>query len=80
MDLVHRAGSLAGSPHRPAEGSTADSRAADTDQFYLLLSELARHVGGSRLLRDCAGTQAWPRHGVYFFFEDGETAPTAAAG
>lgn len=52
--------------------SSADSRVADTNRFYLLLSELARRVGGSRMLRDCTGGQDWPRHGVYFFFEDGE--------
>lgn len=53
-------------------GDSADIRAANTDHFYLLLSELTRRVGGSRLLRDCSGEQDWPRHGVYFFFEDGE--------
>jgi hypothetical protein len=58
--------------HNPGAGSSPDSRAADTNHFYLLLSELARRVGGSRMLRDCTGARDWPRHGVYFFFEDGE--------
>jgi hypothetical protein len=58
---------------RSGSDSSADSRAADTDHFYLLLDELARREGGPRLLRDCTGAQDWPRHGVYFFFEDGET-------
>jgi len=58
--------------HSPGADSSAGSRAADTNRFYLLLSELARRVGGSRMLRDCAGAQDWPRHGVYFFFEDCE--------
>ena len=59
--------------HRSVPDSSADSRAADTDRFYLLLGELARRVGGPRLLRYCTGAQDWPRLGVYFFFEDGET-------
>jgi hypothetical protein len=59
--------------HRSGPGISADSRAADTDRFYLLLGELARRVGGPRLLCDCTGAQDWPRHGVYFFFEDGES-------
>ncbi len=58
--------------HSPGADSSADSRAADTNRFYSLLSELARRVGGSRVLRDCTGTQDWPRCGVYLFFEDGE--------
>jgi hypothetical protein len=58
--------------HSPGAGNSADSRAADTHHFYLLLSELGRRVGGSRILRDCTGAGDWPRHGVYFFFEDGE--------
>jgi hypothetical protein len=59
--------------HSPGPGSSGDIRAADITHFYLLLSELARRVGGPRLLRDCTGAQDWPRQGVYFFFEDGET-------
>jgi len=58
--------------HSPGAGNLPGSRAADTDHFYLLLDELAQRVGGSRLLRDCTGAGDWPRHGVYFFFEDGE--------
>lgn len=58
--------------HNSGPGISADSQAADTNHFYLLLDELARRVGGPRLLRDCTGAQDWPRRGVYFFFEDGE--------
>jgi hypothetical protein len=47
-------------------------RQADTDQFYHLLAELAHREQGPRRLGDCAGTGPWPRHGVYFFYEDGE--------
>ena len=44
----------------------------DTDAFYRLLDELRTRVGGSRKLKDCSASTGWPRHGVYFFFEDGE--------
>jgi hypothetical protein len=47
-------------------------RQADTGQFYRLLAELGRREQGPRRLRDCSGTGPWPRHGVYFFYEDGE--------
>jgi hypothetical protein len=60
------------SEHSPGADSSAGSRAADINRFYVLLSGLARRVGGSRMLRDCTGAQNWPRHGVYFFFGDGE--------
>ena len=47
-------------------------RQAHTEHFYGLLTELAQRETGLRRLRDCAGTDEWPRHGVYFFNEDGE--------
>jgi hypothetical protein len=47
-------------------------RHAHTEHFYVLLAELAQREAGPRRLRDCAGTDGWPRHGVYFFYEDGE--------
>jgi hypothetical protein len=56
----------------PEDYPHAGGQAADTNHFYLQLTELTRRVGGLRLLRDCTGAQDWPRHGVYFFFEDGE--------
>lgn len=42
------------------------------DRFYLALGQLAQIVSGPRRLRDCHGSDGWPRHGVYFFFEPGE--------
>ncbi len=48
-------------------------RAADTGRFYDLLGRLATRTGGPRVLRDCSGRMDWPRWGVYFFFEPGET-------
>jgi hypothetical protein len=60
------------SRRRHASGGTGDRR-ADTDEFYWLLDDLARRVGGKRYLRDSNGHSGWPRQGVYFFYEDGET-------
>ncbi|HEU5155664.1 MAG TPA: hypothetical protein VFU43_01610 [Streptosporangiaceae bacterium] len=50
---------------------TGTKRAADTDRFYTLLTALTEKLGRPRL-RDCSA-DGCPRHGVYFFFEDGET-------
>lgn len=55
---------------RPA--ATVD-RLADTRRFYELLARLERRLGGRRRLADCAPGRGWPKRGVYFFFEDGET-------
>jgi hypothetical protein len=45
---------------------------AAVERFYLALGELAAICHGPRCLRDCHGTDGWPRHGVYFFHEPGE--------
>jgi hypothetical protein len=50
----------------------SNDRQAHTDRFYHLLDALAKHEEGPRRLRDCTGADGWPRHGVYFFYEDGE--------
>jgi hypothetical protein len=50
-----------------------DARQAHLDEFYRLLGELADNEHGPRQLAYCTGRDGWPRHGVYFFFEDGET-------
>jgi hypothetical protein len=52
--------------------TTGTRRAADTNRFYALLTALTEKVGRPRL-RDCSAGHGWPSHGVYFFFEDGET-------
>ena len=41
-------------------------------RFYALLDRLEDRCGGRRRLGDCDGRMAWPRRGVYFFFESGE--------
>jgi hypothetical protein len=48
------------------------ARRAHLDSFYRLLADLARREHGPRRLASCTGRDGWPRHGVYFFFEDGE--------
>jgi hypothetical protein len=45
---------------------------AAVEGFYLALRKLAEICHGPRRLRDCHGTERWPLHGVYFFYELGE--------
>lgn len=45
----------------------------DTDAFYALLDQLSSRVGGPRRLKECRRSSGWPSHGVYFFFEEGQT-------
>ena len=52
----------------------------DTVRFYELLDRLADRVGGPRLLQDCSARMGWPRRGVYFFFENGESRSGTGAG
>jgi hypothetical protein len=49
------------------------SRADDTTRFYELLDTLAKRTSGPRQLHECTSRSGWPSHGVYFFFEPGET-------
>ena len=49
-----------------------DRRAHHLKQFYELLAQLERKVGGARRLSKCNGRMGWPRSGVYFFRETGE--------
>ena len=49
-----------------------DRRAHHLTQFYELLAQLERKVGGARRLSECNGRMGWPQRGVYFFREAGE--------
>jgi hypothetical protein len=49
------------------------SRQRHLDEFYGLLDQLAASEDGPRRLKDCTGRDGWPRRGVYFFLERGET-------
>lgn len=48
-------------------------RNSDLNRFYDLLAELEALNGGKRRLGECSGKMAWPKRGVYFFFEPGES-------
>lgn len=50
-----------------------DDRVTNRRRLHDLLDRLAEHQGGRRRLADCHGRLGWPSHGVYFFYEDGET-------
>jgi len=54
-----------------ASRTLADRHCSDLDRFYEMLARLEADVG-KRRLADCSGWMAWPRRGVYFFFENGE--------
>ena len=55
-------------------------RHSDTIRFYELLGRLEGRVGGTHLLAECTGGMGWPRRGLYFFFEPGETRSGSGAG
>ena len=44
----------------------------DLSRFYGLLGDLENKLSGKRILSECNGKMAWPKRGVYFFFENGE--------
>jgi hypothetical protein len=48
-------------------------RSAAIDGFYSLLGELEHRCGGRRDLASASANAGWPSHGLYFFFEPGET-------
>jgi hypothetical protein len=48
------------------------SHLRDVQKFYAVLDQLTSDIGGSRQIANCDGYQAWPKRGVYFFFESGE--------
>lgn len=55
-------------------------RSAEIVRFYRLLDLLEERCGGRRVLRECDGRTGWPRRGVYFFFEPGESRSASGAG
>ena len=57
-----------------------DAKLVATRRFYALLDALAGKHGGPRLLGDATGRMTWPRRGVYFFFEPGETRSGSGSG
>jgi len=49
-------------------------------QFYELLEQMERKIGGKHILTNCDGRMGWPERGVYFFFETGEKRATSGEG
>ncbi len=48
-------------------------RTIEINHFYEILKDLEGRLGGKRQLRNSNGKMNWPKRGVYFFFEKGET-------
>lgn len=48
--------------------------------FYAVVDLLRESVEGGRLLKDCSGRLAWPKRGVYFLFEPGESRRSPLSG
>ena len=55
-------------------------RISEIRRFYELLDLLEHTLGGSRTLASSSGRLEWPKRGVYFFFEDGETRSNSGTG
>src|SRR5260370_408865 len=53
-------------------------RLHDLNRFYGILSQIEGRNGTLRLI-DSHGRMIWPRRGVYFFFEAGETRSNSGA-
>ena len=58
----------------------SDKRLEHIKHFYKILDLLEEKVGGKRLLAECDGRMDWPKRGVYFFFEPGESRSTSGEG
>lgn len=51
---------------------------SDIERLYNVLMKIEERNGGKRRLASCNGRMDWPRWGVYFFFEPGETRGSKA--
>jgi len=49
-------------------------------RFYSMLDRLEKNIGGARTLADCTGRGSWPKRGVYFFREPGESRTDTGEG
>ena len=58
----------------------SDNRLKHVQRFYHYMGVLEDQVGGKRLLAECHGRMDWPKRGVYFFFEPGESRTTSGEG
>ena len=55
-------------------------RLDDLQRFYSLLLALEEKLSGARHLANCSGRMSWPKRGVYFFMEPGETRSHSGRG
>jgi len=55
-------------------------RLDDLIRFYSILDRLEIHLGCARRLADCSGRMVWPKRGVYFFREHGESRTHTGTG
>ena len=49
-------------------------------RFYSMLDRLEKNIGGARTLADCTGRGSWPKRGVYFFREPGQSRTDTGEG
>jgi hypothetical protein len=69
--------SYTGSAERAA---MSPDRNTDLRRFYQILTRLEDRLGGARKLCLCRARSVWPKQGVYFFFEQGETRTGSGMG
>lgn len=55
-------------------------RIFDLQRFYSAIERLQNSLGGTRTLGSSSGRLKWPRRGVYFFMQDGETRSETGSG
>jgi len=58
----------------------SEARLERLQKFYSILAHLEEKLGGARTLAACSGQLPWPRRGVYFFMEPGETRKQSGNG
>src|SRR5262245_38524757 len=58
----------------------ASQRISDLNRLYSAIERLQNSLGGARTLGGSSGRLKWPRRGVYFFMEDGETRTDTGGG
>src|SRR5262245_48697855 len=59
---------------------TETRRINDLRRFYSAIGRLQANLGGARTLAECSGRLSWPRRGVYFVMEIGETRSDSGNG
>jgi hypothetical protein len=58
----------------------SDYRRERLTKFYSVIDHLELEIGGVRRLTDCSVRMDWPRRGVYFFREEGESRSHTGSG